>query len=70
MEKVYLATAIPIPLVGREDCLLRSSGTLSLDVAVDPGSVFHDCQKKKKGKKYSFAAGCGRCLFKQYVSLR
>ena len=48
MEKVYLATAIPIPLVGREDCSLRSSGTLSLDVAVDPGSVFHDCQKKRK----------------------
>ena len=54
MEKVYLATAIPIPLVGREDCLLRSSVTLSLDVAVDPGSVFHDCQKKKKRKEILF----------------
>ena len=73
MEKVYLATAIPIPLVGREDCLLGSSETLSLDVAMDQGSAFHDCQKKKierkKGKKYSFA-GCGHCLFKQYMSLR
>ena len=72
MEKVYLTTAIPIPLVGREDCLLGSSETLSLDVAMDQGSVFHDCQKKKnrkKGKKYSFA-GCGHCLFKQYMSLR
>ena len=48
MEKVYLTTAIPIPLVGREDCLLGSSETLSLDVAMDQGSVFHDCQKKKK----------------------
>ena len=50
MEKVYLATAIPIPLVGREDCLLGSSETLSLDVAMDQGSAFHDCQKKKNRK--------------------
>ena len=51
MEKVYLATAIPVPLVGREDCLLRSSETLSLDVAMGQGGVFHDCKKKKKERK-------------------
>lgn len=51
MEKVYLATAIPVPLVGREDCLLRSSETLSLDVAKGRGVCFTIAKKKKERKE-------------------